>query len=87
MKKNNQFKKFEISYYNGWTRGFSFFVDTSKIFLASTKPDTLMYGILPDSTFETISSNLLKLKNVEFLSFIKVINIQIRPFILPDVQN
>ncbi len=37
--------------------------------------------------FLKILVNLLKLKNVEFLSFIKVINIQIRPFILPDVEN
>jgi hypothetical protein len=37
--------------------------------------------------FLKILVNLLKLKTVLFLSFTKVINIQIRPFILRDVLN
>lgn len=54
--KTFNFTTYEISYFDGWSR-FSFAVDTSKVYLAAFKADTLEYGILPDSIFEIVNKN------------------------------
>ena len=63
MSNKSNFQVFEISFTNGWTRGFSFLVDTCKIFIASTKADTVQFGLLPDSIFKLIDTTLLVLRN------------------------
>jgi hypothetical protein len=62
--RSSNFKSLEISYSNGWTKYFSFHIDSDKIFLASPRleSDTIEYGILPDSTFSIIDSTLCELK-------------------------
>jgi hypothetical protein len=57
------FKSFEISYTNGWTRGFSFIVDTNKIFFSPQRFDTTYYGILPDSICDMLDTTLLKIRS------------------------
>lgn len=52
LKNSPTFRSFEISYTNGWTKGFSFIVDTNKIFFSPQKQDTTYYGILPDTIFK-----------------------------------
>ncbi len=56
-----KFTTYEISFTDGWSTRVSFSVDTSKVFLASYKVDTLLYGILPDSLFEIINNNAFTL--------------------------
>ena len=51
------FTTYELSFYDGWCNRFSFSVDTSKVYLAAYKADTLRYGLLPDSVFEIINKN------------------------------
>ncbi|MEO8768538.1 MAG: hypothetical protein ABI402_00580 [Ferruginibacter sp.] len=63
IKSTTEFKRFEISYSNGWTRGFAFLVNQDKIFIASNKSDTLQYGLLPDSINFIIDSFISKIKN------------------------
>ena len=50
-----------MSFFDGWSKRFSFSLDTSKVYLAAYKADTLRYGILPDSVFEVINKNALVL--------------------------
>jgi hypothetical protein len=50
-----KFTTYEVSFRGGWSNSFSLLVDTSKVFLAAYKFDTLRYGILPDSIFEIIN--------------------------------
>lgn len=56
-----RFKSFEISYISGGTRGFSFIVDTTKIYFSSYNIDTTYYGILPDTIFASIDTLAFKL--------------------------
>jgi len=56
------FKTFEISYTNGWTRGFSFIVDSNKIYLSPQRFDTTYYGIIPDSVFKIIDTTFSKIR-------------------------
>jgi hypothetical protein len=56
--KNSKFESFEISYANGWTPGFSLLVDTSKGFIASTKIDSISFGVLPDKILKLIDTTL-----------------------------
>ena len=58
-----KFTTYEVSFTNGWSDRFSFSVDTSKVFLAAYRFDTLRYGILPDSIFEIINKNAFTLLN------------------------
>jgi hypothetical protein len=58
-----KFKTFEISYTNGWTKGFSFIVDSNKIYFSPKKLDSMFYGILPDSIFNLIDNIFLKIKS------------------------
>ncbi len=53
---------FEMSYTNGWGKNFSCVVDSNKIYLIAVKPDTIYYGILPDSIFVLLDSCFLKIK-------------------------
>ncbi len=55
------FTSFEISSFDGATKLFSFSVDTSKIFIARTKGDSLKFGILPDSIFQVINRKAAQL--------------------------
>jgi hypothetical protein len=57
------FKSFEISFTNGWAKGFSFFVDTNKIYFSPHGLDTANYGVLPDSIFKIIDSNCEKIQS------------------------
>jgi len=58
---STKFTTFEIGYTNGWTKGFSFWVDSNKIFLSPHKFDTIKYGLLPDSLMLLIDTTLLKI--------------------------
>jgi hypothetical protein len=49
-----------MSYTNGWTRSFSFIVDSNKIYLSPYKIDTTCYGILPDTLFYLIDTFVQK---------------------------
>jgi hypothetical protein len=62
-KHNPTFKSFEVSYTNGWTRGFSFIVDTNKIFFSPQRLDTIYYGILPDTICKMLDTTFLKIHN------------------------
>ena len=57
------FTTYELSFFDGWSTRFSFSIDTSKVYLASYKFDTLKYGILPDSLFQIINKNAFLLFN------------------------
>lgn len=57
------FTTYELSFSDGWSTRFSFSIDTSKVYLASYKFDTLKYGILPDSIFKIINKNAFQLFN------------------------
>src|SRR5690242_14830862 len=57
------FTTYEVSFSDGWSTRFSFSIDTSKVYLASYKFDTLRYGILPDSVFKIINKNAFLLFN------------------------
>jgi hypothetical protein len=59
----SNFQVFEISYTNGWTRGFSFLIDSSKVFIASTQKDSIEFGHASDSIFKFIDSTLFVIKN------------------------
>jgi hypothetical protein len=61
--KDLYFTSYEVSYHGELGTRFSFSVDTSKVFLAVTRADTLRYGILPDSVFEIINNNAFRLFN------------------------
>lgn len=58
------FTSFELSYTNGWTRSFSFRVDSNKIYFSPITWDTVYYGIVPDTLFafidSTISGNIFR---------------------------
>ena len=60
--RTSTFKSFEISYTNGWTKGFSLFVDTSKIYFSPQRWDTTYYGILPDTIFKMLDTTFLKIQ-------------------------
>jgi hypothetical protein len=57
------FKSFEISYTNGWTKGFSLLVDSNKIYFSQQKSDTIYFGILPDTIFKVIDGLVLIIVN------------------------
>ena len=57
------FTTYELSFFDGWSTRLSISVDTSKVFLAAYKADTLRYGILPDSVFKILNMNALLLFN------------------------
>lgn len=57
------FTTYELSFFDGWSKRFSFSIDTSKVYLTAYKGDTLRYGILPDSVFEIINKNAFLLFN------------------------
>ncbi|MFZ1799295.1 MAG: hypothetical protein WAU24_05470 [Chitinophagaceae bacterium] len=63
--KNNSpsFKSFVISYSNGWAKGFSIFIDSSKIYFSPQQRDTTYYGILPDSIFKMVDTISLKIQS------------------------
>jgi hypothetical protein len=63
----SRFKSFEISYTTGWNKGFSFLVDSNKIYFLKQRPDTLCYGILPDSIFRRIDSVFIKIRPDTFV--------------------
>ena len=58
----SQFKSFEISFNSGWNKGFSFLVDSNKIYFSKQRSDTVCYGILPDSIFRLIDSVFIKVQ-------------------------
>ena len=58
---DTSFTSYELSFTDGWSTRFSFSVDSSKFFLGTYKFDTLRYGVLPDSIFEIVNKNALKL--------------------------
>ena len=62
-KETFNFTTYELSFFDGWSRRFSISIDTSKVYLATYKADTLKYGILPDSVFDIINKNALLLFN------------------------
>jgi hypothetical protein len=62
-KETFNFTTYELSFFDGWSNRFSFSIDTSKVYLAAYKADTLRYGILPDSVFEIIKKNAFLLFN------------------------
>ncbi len=57
------FKSFEISYSAGWTKGFSLFVDSNKIYFSPEEFDKIYYGILPDTIFKLLDVAFLKILN------------------------
>ena len=57
------FTNYVLSFFDGWSNRFSFFIDTSKVYLATYKSDTLKFGILPDFVFELINENAFRLFN------------------------
>jgi hypothetical protein len=57
------FTTYELSFFDGWSTRFSISIDTSKVYLAAYKADTLRYGILPDSVFKIINENAFLLFN------------------------
>lgn len=57
------FKSFEISYTDGWTKTFSFFVDANKIYFSPQRWDTTYYGILPDSLFKMLDTTFSNIRN------------------------
>ena len=57
------FTSFEISYSNGWTKGFSIFIDSNKIFFSPHQWDTVYYGTLPDTISNMIDTAFLKILN------------------------
>lgn len=61
LKNLKKFRSFEIGYSNGWTRGFSVWVDSNKIFFSPQTIDTVKYGVLPDSIFQLIKTTFLKI--------------------------
>jgi len=61
--KTTTFKSFEVSYTNGWTKGFSLFVDSNKIYLLPQRWDTTYFGILPDTIFRIIDTTFLKIQS------------------------
>jgi len=52
----SEFTSFEISYTDGWTKRFSFFVDSNKIYFSPQQPDTVYYGLLPGELFKLIDT-------------------------------
>ena len=63
QKETFNFTTYELSFFDGWSSRFSISIDTSKVYLAAYKADTLRYGILPDSVFDIINKNALLLFN------------------------
>jgi hypothetical protein len=63
VKNSPTFKSFEISYTNGWTRGFSFIVDTNKIYFSPQRWDITYYGILPDTIFKMLDTTFFKIRS------------------------
>ena len=57
------FTSFEISYTNGWGKGFSFIFDSNKIFFSPQHWDTTYYGILPDTIFNLLDTTFLRIRN------------------------
>ena len=72
-KEESHFSYFELSYKGDWFGGFSFLVDTNKIFFfPSTLPqisgDKIKYGILPDSLFQAIDSTITQIRTLQSLN-------------------
>src|SRR3954466_11173139 len=61
INRTKAFESFEISYKDGWTRSFSLFTDSSKVYFSPQKWDSTFYGILPDSIFEVLNTTALKI--------------------------
>ena len=59
----NEFASFEMSYTDGWKTSFGFFLDSNKVFLASTEFDSIHYGILPDSLYIQLNRLAKEIKN------------------------
>lgn len=61
------FTYFEISYRGGWIGGFSFHVDSNKVFIAPSiwgqLVDSVGYGLLPDSICSLIDTGLFRIRN------------------------
>ncbi len=57
------FKSFEISYSNGWTKSFSFIVDSNKIYFSPQRGDTAYYGSLPDTVLKVFETTFLKISD------------------------
>jgi hypothetical protein len=57
------FKSFEISYTDGWIKGFSFLADSNKIYFSPRRFDTTYYGILPDAIFKMLDTAFLRIRN------------------------
>jgi hypothetical protein len=56
-----RYKRFEISYASGWTKDFSFWTDSTKVFLSPFGIDSMKYGILTDSIIRLIDTTLPEL--------------------------
>lgn len=57
------FTRFEITYSNGWTPGFTTLIDSNKIYFSPTNIDSVHYGVLPDSIFQLVDSAALNIQN------------------------
>lgn len=57
------FKHFEISYTNGWTSGFTFVVDTNRIYFSPQKDGVTYYGIASDTIVRMLDTAFLKVRN------------------------
>jgi hypothetical protein len=61
------FTSFEMSFRGGWVGGFSFRVDSNKVFIAPSiwaqLLDSVGYGLLPDSICNLIDTGLFKIRN------------------------
>jgi len=63
VKKDDFFHRFEISYSNGWTPGFTFLVDSTRVFFSPKTTDTVYYGVVPDSLMSAIQTTISSIQN------------------------
>ena len=57
------FIRFEMTYSNGWTPGFTTLIDSNRIYFSPIKSDSVHYGLLPDSIFQLVDSVAVIIQN------------------------
>ena len=60
---SQSFIRFEMTYSNGWTPGFTTLIDSNRIYFSPINSDSVHYGLLPDSIFQLVDSAALNIQS------------------------